>query len=44
MKKTYKETYKAPESLEIAQIAETLFCISDYEVKMGEEEEDVLWG
>ena len=44
MKKNSFEIYEAPQCLMCAEIAERLFCVSNSEIKMEEEEEDILWG
>lgn len=44
MKKNTFEIYEAPQCLMYAEIAEQLLCISDSEIKLEEEEEDILWG
>lgn len=44
MKKNEMKTYKAPECLVVWKIMASNFCASGYEVKIEEEEEDVLWG
>lgn len=43
MKKNYMEMYEAPECLTMLAIETQVLCGSD-DIKLGSEEEDILWG
>ena len=43
MKKNYMKLYEAPECQTIFSIEPQVLCNSD-EIRLGQEEEDILWG